>query len=413
MMKTYYLLGEKLGHSYSPRLHALLGDASYALKPLPPEQLDAFLTERAFDGANVTIPYKRAVIPYCAELGETARAIGSVNTLVKRADGTLLGDNTDAYGFAKLAERAGVSFDGRKVLVLGSGGTSLTACYVIRQAGGEAIVVSRHGETTYADLPQHRDAQVIVNTTPVGMSPAVDASPIDLTAFPSLKGVLDVIYNPWRTRLLQQARQLGLRCGGGLTMLVWQGIRARELFGGQAVSPERANAAEKALRRETTNLVLVGMPGCGKSTVGRLCAQRLGRELIDLDTLIVQRAGCTVPQIFAEQGEAAFREMEAQALAEACAHTPCVLATGGGAVLREDNRANLRMNGVVVRLVRPLEQLATGGRPLSTDLQGLRRMAETREESYRACADATVANEKTLAKCASAVLEAFDEALDH
>ena len=316
MMKQYYLIGETLGHSHSPRLHALLGDPGYALRPMPPDALDAFLTARAFDGLNVTIPYKRAVLPYCAALGETARAIGSVNTVVKRADGTLFGDNTDAFGFARMAAKAGIAFAGRKALVLGSGGTSLTACHVIRAAGGEPVVVSRHGETTYADLPRHADASVIVNATPVGLYPDVDASPVDLALFPRLAGVLDVVYNPLRTRLLQQAEALSIPHAGGLTMLVWQAVRARELFDGRAIDPAVAANAERELRRALTSLVLIGMPGCGKTTLGKRCARLLGREFVDTDAEIVRRAGKPIPQIFAEDGESAFRALEARVIAE-------------------------------------------------------------------------------------------------
>lgn len=352
----YGLIGRTLQHSHSPRLHALLGDETYRLVPLEPEALGAFLTEGDFLGMNVTIPYKRDVIPYCAELGDTARRVGSVNTLVRRPDGRLFGDNTDAYGFAKMAERAGIDFRGKKTLVLGSGGTSLTAVSVIREAGGEAVVISRQGEDDYAHLERHADAQVIVNATPVGMYPNAGASPVDLSRFTNLTGVLDAVYNPLRTRLLQQAEALGVPCAGGLTMLTWQAARARELFDGRAVAPERVQAAEATLRREVSNLVLIGMPGSGKTLIGERCAQALGLPFADTDAEVERRAGKPIPQIFAEEGEAAFRTWEAEAVAAICAHGGQVVSTGGGAVLREDNRQNLRMNGVVVCLTRPLEK---------------------------------------------------------
>lgn len=407
----YGLIGETLGHSYSARLHALLGDAAYELRPVRRDELDAFLKARDFQGLNVTIPYKRDVIPYCAELGETARAVGSVNTLVKRADGSLFGDNTDAYGFMKMAEKARISFAGKKVLVLGSGGTSLTACYAVRAAGGEPVVISRHGADDYDHLERHMDAAVIVNATPVGMYPNPAASPVDLTRFSRLEGVLDVVYNPLRTRLLQQAEALQIPCAGGLTMLVWQAVRARELFDGHAVDTDAALATETALRREVSNLVLVGMPGCGKTTVGKRCAKQLGLPFTDVDAEIVRKAGKPVPQIFAEDGETAFRALEAQAIAELCGKGGQVISTGGGAVLSAENRANLRMNGVVARLMRPLERLKTEGRPLSSNPDALRRMERDRSPLYRETADFSVLNDRTLSDCVRRVLEGYDEAL--
>lgn len=409
----YGLIGEKLGHSYSPRLHALLGDTRYTLLPVARDQLAALLTERDFDGLNVTIPYKRDVIPHCEVLGETALAVGSVNTLVKRADGSLFGDNTDADGFAKMAAAAGIHFAGRKTLVLGSGGTSLAACYEVRRDGGQAVVISRHGEVDYASLPRHADADFLVNTTPVGMFPNTDQTPVDLRLFPKLQGVLDVIYNPLRTRLLQQAEALGIPHAGGLTMLVWQGVRARELFDGHAIPPETGFQAEASLRREVSNLTLIGMPGTGKTVVARRCARALGRTAVDTDVEIERRAGMPIAEIFAQAGESAFRDLESAVVADFGRQSGLVIATGGGAVLRETNRYALRQNSVVVRITRPLENLETGGRPLSTSLVALEAMALAREPLYRACADFTVHNDRSAAACARAVLEAYDEVLHH
>lgn len=407
----YGLIGETLKHSHSPRLHAMLGDPEYALMPLPREALDALLTERAFDGLNVTIPYKRDVLAWCAELGETAKRIGSVNTLVKRADGSLYGDNTDAFGFARMAERAGIRFASRKTLVLGSGGTSLTACDVITQAGGQAIVISRHGKNHYEGLEQHADAEVIVNATPVGMYPHVEGAPVDLRDFPRLAGVLDVVYNPLRTRLLQQAEELNIPHAGGLSMLVWQAVRARELFDGHPVAEATALAAEITLRREVSHLVLIGMPGSGKTVIGRRCAQALERPFVDTDAEIVRRAGKSIPEIFAEEGEAAFRALEAQIIAELGKTSGSVISTGGGAVLHPENRRNLRMNGVVVQLARPVEKLRTDGRPLSKGPEELRRMERDRAPFYLQAADRTVQNNRTVAECVRKVLEEYDEAL--
>lgn len=408
----YGLIGEKLGHSYSAILHSLLADYDYRLCPMPPEAVDGFMKQADFQGINVTIPYKKTVIPYLAEIRETARRIGSVNTVVKRPDGTLFGDNTDAYGFAKMAESIGADFAACKVLVLGSGGTSLTACDVVRQAGGTPVVVSRSGEVTYADLPRHADADYLINTTPVGMYPNVHAAAVDLKQFPALKGVLDVIYNPLRTQLMQQAQQLGIPCVSGLRMLVYQAVRACELFTGQPVLPEKAQAAEKALRAQSMNLVLVGMPGCGKTTIGQELAALTGREAVDTDALIVQEAGMSIPEIFAKEGEAGFRAREKAIVQREALIGGRILVTGGGAIKDAENRAALRMNGYVTHLTRPLTQLATGGRPLSAGgLEAVEKLWQERAPLYAACADAAFTNETTPAQCANAIREGFDEAL--
>ncbi len=408
----YGLIGEKLGHSYSAILHSLLADYDYRLCPMPPEAVDGFLKEADFQGINVTIPYKKTVIPYLAEMGETARRIGSVNTVVKRPDGTLFGDNTDAYGFGCMAASIGADFANQKVLVLGSGGTSLTACDVVRQAGGTPVVVSRSGTVTYADLPAHADAAYLINTTPVGMYPKVHEAPVDLTLFPALKGVLDVIYNPLRTRLLEQAQTLGIPCVGGLRMLVYQAVRACELFTGQPVSQERARVAEKALRAQSMNLVLVGMPGCGKTTIGQALAALTGREAVDTDALIVQEAGMSIPEIFEKEGEAGFRAREKAVIQREALKGGRILVTGGGAIKDAENRAALRMNGYVAHITRPLNQLATGGRPLSAGGQeAVERLWQERAPLYAAAADAAYTNETTPAQCAEAIREGFDEAL--
>lgn len=408
-MKHYGLIGERLGHSYSQTLHGLLADYDYRLMPMPPQELDAFMTARTFDGINVTIPYKRAVMPYCQELSDTAIRIGSVNTVVRRPDGSLYGDNTDAYGFLRLAQSAGINFKGTKTLVLGSGGTSLTACDVIREQGGEAVVVSRKGDTTYDDLPKHADAAFLVNTTPVGMYPETDAAPVDLTCLPKLKGVLDVIYNPLRTRLIQQAEAMGLKCSGGLKMLVHQAVRACELFTGEPVSAERARRAEAALSLSAMNLVLVGMPGCGKTTVGEALRRLTGLPLKDVDSLLVKEAGMSIPDIFRLEGEAGFRQRESAVIARLSHEKGCILVTGGGAVKDALNRQHLRANGFVVHLTRSLDALPTEGRPLSQSRENLTRLWRERQPLYAACADHTVANDTTPEQCARRIWEAINE----
>ncbi|MBQ7866983.1 MAG: shikimate kinase [Clostridia bacterium] len=410
-MKHFGLIGERLGHSHSKTLHGYLADYSYELWPMPRDAVDGFLKTAEFDGMNVTIPYKQTVIPYLAEMGETARRVGCVNTIVKRSDGTLYGDNTDVYGMSVMAARAGINFAGKKTLILGSGGTSLTAQAVVRAAGGEAVVISRYGENNYENLEKHADADYLINTTPVGMYPNVDASPVDLKRLPCLKGVLDVIYNPLRTKLLQQAQQLGIPHQGGLCMLVYQAVRACELFAGETVSVQRAQAAEMALRKSVTNLVLVGMPGCGKSTIGAKLAQTLDMPLVDLDEEIVRTAGMSIPEIFRTEGEAGFREREAEQVKRFGSEGGRVLVTGGGAIKREDNRAHLQMNGFVVQLKRSLDALPMDGRPLSKDRQALENMWQERAPLYAACADQIIENDSTIDACVQAIKEAFDEAL--
>jgi len=408
----YGLIGEKLGHSYSAILHALLADYDYQLHPMPPEAVDAFMQRREFQGINVTIPYKKTVIPYLARMGETAQRIGSVNTVVKQPDGTLFGDNTDAYGFAQMAASIGADFSGKKVLVLGSGGTSLTACDVVRQAGGTPVVISRSGEITYADLPKHTDAEYLINTTPVGMYPNVHAAPVDLTRLPNLKGVLDVIYNPLRTQLLQQAQKLGIPATSGLKMLVYQAVRACELFTGKPVEPQRAQAAEKQLRAQSMNLVLIGMPGCGKSTIGQALARISRREAVDTDALIAAEAGMSIPDIFAKEGEAGFRAREKAVIQREALIGGRILITGGGAIKDAENRAALRMNGYVAQITRPVSLLATGGRPLSAGgIEAVEKLHHERAPLYADCADAAYPNETTPAQCANAIWEGFDEAL--
>lgn len=405
------LIGERLGHSYSGILHGLLAEYEYSLLSMPSEAIPAFMEARELDGFNVTIPYKQTVIPYLTEMSDIAREIGSVNTVLRRKDGTLYGDNTDAYGFEKLCDAVSMDCAGKKVLVLGSGGTSRTVCCVLRRRGGCPVVISRYGENNYDHLDRHRDAAYLVNTTPVGMYPNVEAAPVDLAAFPLLRGVVDVIYNPMRTRLLQQAEGLGIPSAGGLRMLVYQAVRAAEQFTGQPIFPEKAARAEAVLRASALNLVLVGMPGCGKTTVGEILSRLLGREAVDIDREIVRESGKSIPEIFAEDGEEAFRDMEARIIARYSRETGRILLTGGGAVLRKENRENLKQNGFVVHLTRDLALLAMNGRPLSTDRRALESLWQQRSSLYQTCADAEIENHTTPEDCAARIQEAWNEAI--
>ena len=331
------LLGEKLGHSYSPAIHAELADYAYKLYEVAPDALAAFLTGGDFDALNVTIPYKKAVIPYCTALSPIAQKLGSVNVLVRRPDGTLYGDNADAFGFEYLVRRSGVDVAGKKALVLGNGGASATIQAVLAQLGARVTVISRSGEDNYTNLDRHADAQVIVNTTPVGMYPNTGKAAVDLRQFPQCALVLDVVYNPARTALLQQAERLGLRAENGLSMLAEQARCAAELFLQRPIDPARTAVITDTLQKRMRSLILIGMPGAGKTTVGRLLAQRLGRDFFDADEELERRFGCDIPTFFAREGEAAFRAEETALLAELGKRSGCVIATGGGCVTRPEN----------------------------------------------------------------------------
>ena len=299
------LLGEKLGHSYSPAIHAQLADYAYGLYEVAPEDLPAFLTGGDFDALNVTIPYKKTVIPYCAELSPIAQKLGSVNVLVRRADGTLYGDNADAFGFEYLVRHSGIDVAGQKALVLGNGGASATIQAVLEQLGAHVTVISRHGPDNYDNLDRHADARVIVNTTPVGMYPNTGRAAVDLRQFPQCAGVLDIVYNPARTALLLQAESLGIPCAGGLYMLVAQAKRSCEVFTDTVIDDAEILRIHRLLRQEMENIVLIGMPGSGKSTIAALLAERLHRPVLDSDAQVVETACMSIPDIFAAGGEAA------------------------------------------------------------------------------------------------------------
>lgn len=423
--KVYGLLGRKLGHSWSVPIHQALGCEDYRLIELEPEELGDFLRREDIGGLNVTIPYKRDVMAFCDVIDEGAKAIGSVNTLVRRG-GKLYGYNTDIDGFLYMLRRARISLMGKKVVVLGSGGASLTAQAAAKREGArEVVVVSRTGPDNYENLPQrHGDAEALVNTTPVGMWPRLEEAPVDLRLLPAVTDVVDVIYNPGRTNLLLQASgwnrnefyydDLGLwderyfRCAGGLSMLVAQAKRAEELFFDRTIPDGDTEKIVAWLWQDRTNIVLVGMPGCGKTTVGRELARLSGKPLADLDEEIVRRAGKSIPDIFREEGEAAFRELEAQVLADVCARSGQVIATGGGAVLRAENRAAMRRTGWVYFLRRALEELPTDGRPLSQK-GSLEEMYRVRKPLYSAAADVVIDNSVALEETAELIWRDFCE----
>ncbi len=400
------LLGRTLGHSYSPAIHALLGDYDYALYEKEPEELEDFLLRGDFTGLNVTIPYKKAVVPYCARLSDTARLLGSVNTLLRLPDGTLYGDNTDYDGFLSLVRQSGADVRGKKALVLGSGGASVTVQAVLRNLGAEVVVISRSGEDNYVNLHRHADAAIIANTTPVGMYPHNGEIPIDLTTFPRCEVVYDIIYNPQRTALMLQAEALGIPAYGGLHMLVAQAKRASEIWQNQTIPDNETTRIESLLRAGMRNIALIGMPGCGKSTVAAALGEALDREVCDSDALIEELAGMPIPEIFATQGEDAFRAYETQAIAALSKRSGIILATGGGCVTRAENYPLLHQNSAIFWLKRDISALPTDGRPLSQTGK-LETMYEVRRPLYARFADHIIDNNGALDTTITAIKEAL------
>ena len=401
------LLGRKLGHSYSPQIHGKLADYGYALFEREPEELEDFLRKGDWQGLNVTIPYKKTVLPYCDSLSAAAREIGSVNTLLRRSDGSLYGDNTDAFGFAWLLQKSGIDPAGKKALVLGSGGASVMACWVLRKQGArEVIVISRAAENNYDNLGRHADAELIVNTTPVGMYPNNGEAAVDLKCFPRCTGVVDVVYNPARTALLLQAEELGIPHAGGLGMLVAQAKRSSEIFTGAAIPDERIEKITRALSREMENIVLIGMPGCGKSRIAALLGERLGRPVLEADEEIEKAAGMSIPEIFASEGEAGFRRRETAVLRELGKRSGCILSTGGGCVTREENYPLLHQNGVIVWRKREIAQLSKKGRPISQS-RDLGELYAERAPLYARFADLVIEETETVEEAAEKILEAL------
>ena len=385
------LLGRHLTHSYSPQIHSLLCDYTYDLFEIEPEDLAGFLAERNFDGINVTIPYKKAVIPYCDALSPQAKMLGSVNTIVKTADGRLIGHNTDYFGFSYLLSQSNFSVAGKKVLILGNGGAAATVKAALQEQNAKVVIISRTGENHYNNLHLHEDAALIVNATPVGMYPNNGNSPLDISQFYNLEGVLDLIYNPARTKLLLDAEKRNLITANGLTMLVAQAKESAEWFSGNKISDSRIEEIYSKLQKQMENIILIGMPGCGKSTVGALLAKNTGRTFVDADAVIAEKAGRSIPQIFADGGEAAFRKIETEVLSDICKGSGLVIATGGGCVTRAENYPLLHQNGRIIWLKRDISFLPTDGRPLS-QANKLEEMYQKREPLYSAFADHVVDN---------------------
>jgi len=397
----YGCIGEHLTHSFSKEIHSLLQDYAYELREIPMGALDGFMEKRDFRAINVTIPYKQAVIPHLDQVEQTAAAIGAVNTIVNR-DGRLCGYNTDFGGMADLIRRTGIDLQGKKVLILGTGGTSGTAMAVARHMGASSVrKVSRSkasGVVTYEEVLQHhRDAQVLINTTPRGMFSREDGMAIDPGLFPDLCGVVDAVYNPLRTEFILKARSLGVPAAGGLYMLVRQAVLASEIFLGIRYPDTVTEDVYARVKASKENIVLTGMPGSGKTTVGKALAQALGRPFLDTDVLIEEKHGLSPAKIIQTQGEQAFRALESAVIREVSARTGCVIATGGGAVLRQENVLRLRMNGKIYVLNRPVEHLLpTPDRPLSATAEAVRQRFAERYPIYLSTADAVIENSGTV-----------------
>ena len=389
MTKHFALLGEHLAHSFSPQIHAAFGAYKYTLLECAKTELGRLLHDGSYDGFNVTIPYKKDVVPFLDDLSDRAKSTGSVNTIVRQADGKLWGDNTDVAGFTAQLAKSNIDVRGKKALVLGSGGAGSAAMYALKLLGADAITISRSGENNYSNIGKHLDAAVIVNATPVGMFPNNGFSPLSLAPFRQLEFMFDLIYNPARTSLLLEAEQLGIPCANGLYMLVKQAAEGSKLFTGKAVDDVTVSRVCRELAFANANIVLVGMPGCGKSTLARNLGQKLSRKFIDSDKEIELKYGMTPAQMITSRGEACFRQIELETLREAGRQTGVIISTGGGCVETPEAYPALKQNGLILWLKRDLNALSTCGRPLSSSI-GVDELYRRRKPKYALFADAEV-----------------------
>ena len=386
------LIGKTLKHSYSKIIHEMLGRYTYDLVSMEEEEIAEFVKNPEYKGFNVTIPYKKTIIPFCAEISPEAEKIGSVNTVIKR-DGKLFGYNTDYAGFLALSELAGINFCGKKVAILGSGGTYNTAYAVVGDNGAKEIVsVSRSGEFNYENIEKWNDCEILINTTPVGMYPKNGDSIVDIDDFKNLEGVIDVIYNPLKTKLVHDAEKKCLKAIGGLFMLVFQAKEAFEIFTGEKIPDEVTKKVYDTLIKDMTNIVFIGMPGSGKTTAGKFCTKYFEKELLDIDALIVEKAKMSIPEIFEKYGEDYFRDLESECACDAGKQTGKIISCGGGIIKREENLYPLAQNGKIVWIKRDLNSLATNGRPLSKDIEALQKMEKERTPLYEAFSDISIEN---------------------
>ena len=408
----YGLIGEKLGHSFSKTIHGMLSDNPYELYELERDELEEFMRAKNFLGINVTVPYKEAVIPYLDSIDESAEKIGAVNTVIRRG-GALTGYNTDFYGMKMLFAHANIDVCGKKAVILGSGGTSKTAFAVLRSLGaGEILRVgrtARDGVISYSELyEKHTDSEIIVNTTPVGMFPSISGAAIELSRFDNLHGVLDAVYNPLRSELVAAARARKINAEGGLYMLVAQAVKASEIFLDKQYPDGTLDKIYNHIKRDKENIVLIGMPASGKSTVGRILAKKTGRKLVDTDELIVERAKMQIKDIFASLGEDEFRKLESEVVAEVSANNSLIISTGGGAILKEENALNLKKNGKLYFIDRPLSRLIpTASRPLASDREAIEKRYAERYGIYCEVCDQRIDADCEANAVADKILESF------
>ncbi len=403
-MSIYGLLGEHLPHSFSPQIHYELGNPDYTLFEKSPDEVEMFLKGKSFKGINVTIPYKQTVMPFLDVISPEAEKIGAVNTVTVR-DGKLYGYNTDYFGFMYMLEKSKIQVNGKKCLVLGNGGASLTVQAVLNDVGAkEIIVVSRKAENNYNNIHNHFDSEIIVNTTPVGMYPNNMESLVNLDNFNKLSGVLDVVYNPMKTKLVLDAEERHIPCATGLSMLVAQAKKAHEIFFDTTVDTSICDKIENTLYNQMCNIVLIGMAGCGKSTVGKALADKLGKKLVDTDEIIVNTENRPIPEILAENGEDYFRQCEISAVISVGKEKGQVIATGGGVVTREENHKPLKQNGIMVFINRDADLLPISGRPLS-QMHGVKALYEQRMPLYRNFADIEIDGNGTIDQVANNIIK--------
>lgn len=402
------LLGRKLGHSYSPIIHKKLGDYSYELFEREPDEIKDLIKRQDIRGLNVTIPYKQEVMKYCDEITQRARSIGCVNTIIKNDEGKIIGDNTDYAGFEYILDRNDIQVEDKNVLILGNGATSKTVGAVLADRGARVVKLGRTTNPNLSDIYDFVDTYIIVNTTPVGMYPNNLKTLVDLDKFSKLSSVLDVIYNPMRTKLLLDADKRGAVHSDGLPMLVVQAVVASEIFQGKSISQDLVEEIITDIRRETGNIVLIGMPGSGKSSIGKLVAEKSGKEFYDTDELIKEKAEMPIPDIFEKFGEEHFRRLETEVVTEIGSKTGCVISTGGGVVTKMENYEPLVQNGRIYFIDRDLNKLSIAGRPLSKDRNTVNKLWEEREKMYRFFSDKTVYN-KDIDSTSNQILEDFYE----
>lgn len=425
-MIEYGLIGEKLGHSFSKIIHEKLADYTYELCPLTPEQLPQFLTEKTFKAINVTIPYKRDVIPFCDQLDDSARQLGVVNTIVNR-DGSLIGYNTDFTGFLHSVRSHGIAMEGKKILILGNGGTCQTITAVARHLGAREILVAsrnpggQENVISYKEAAYHLDTDVIINASPKGMYPNNHEQSIDLRPFTSCQAVFDVIYNPMKTRLLQQAEEMGILAVNGLEMLVAQAKFAAEHFLNTSIPDTRIEAICRELRLQLCNISLIGMPSCGKTLTGQALTRYIDKTFADTDALIVERAGMSIREIFEQYGEEYFRRLEHDVIAELSGKNGQIIATGGGAIKNHENIQNLKQNGIVIFIDRDLDKLvSTQDRPLSSSKDAVAELYRQRYPLYLSYADLRIENnydedlsKEELDSLMNTILEDYYEIIGH